>query len=367
MSVPSKFTGFTLSSPENWDKPKVQQYEAKPEKSHDVTIKIQVCSVCGTDHHIGSGGWGPYGRDDLVVGHEIVGTVVKVGAEVKEFAVGDVVGVGAQSNSCGECDLCLNDNEQYCEKSVLTYNQADMFSDGYVTQGGFANYTRVTEKHVFRVPDGMSAEVAAPFFCGGITVFSPLVRNLTPYSKQKVGIIGIGGLGHFALQFANKFGWEVVAFSRSSKKQQEAAELGAHHFVATGEDSDWVSKHSNSFDLIINCATSFSAIDLNQFIDVVKPGCKLIGVGLPDFHENITVNALKLGMSGKFMGGSIIGNKKEVKQMLDFAVKNDIKPWTEVFSINEDNYKKALTKISKSDAHYRVVLTDFDKFFNKLA
>ncbi|EGV60538.1 Alcohol dehydrogenase [Yamadazyma tenuis] len=362
-SIPSEITGFTVPDQSKWDQPVVQKYPAKKMLEHDVVIKVQVCSVCGTDHHTTSGGWGPTKRKDQVVGHEIVGKVVAKGDKVP-YSIGDLVGVGAQSNSCGQCSLCLSDNEQYCTRRVQTYNSIDPFSDNYANQGGFASHIIVNHRFAFKIPDGLTPEEAAPLFCAGLTVYSPLIRNLRGKKSPKVGIVGIGGLGHLALQFANKMGAHVVAISRSSAKKDDASKLGAHEFVATKESENWHEEHASSFDLILNCATSFSDLDIPAFFNVVKPDGKIIGVGLPDADETITLSAVGLTLSGKYIGGSVLGSPQEAVEMLQFAVEHNVRPWIEIKPLSIANYADSLTRISKSDAHYRLVLNNFESFFS---
>lgn len=364
MSVPEVFQGIGAKDPKDWESPKKMEFKSKKFLATDVLVKVENCGVCGSDYHTLSGNWGPFKDDKLIVGHEIVGTVIKVGEEVKDIKVGDSVGIGAHSSSCHECKLCKGDNEQYCPKQIQTYNFVDYHSDDYITQGGYASHAIASSDHVFPIPENLPKEIAGPLMCAGLTVFSPLYRALKGDGSGKlVGIIGIGGLGHLAIQFAKALGAEVVAFSRSSRKKEELFKLGADDFIATGEDPEWNKKYFKDFDLVLNCASSFTELLLEQYLPVIAIDGLFITVGSPAASEMMTMHAFQLIFNNTTLKGSEIGSKKEALIMLKMAADKKIYPIIEELPINEANVAEALKRVSKSDARYRLVLTGFDKYF----
>ncbi|CAK9440096.1 uncharacterized protein LODBEIA_P41960 [Lodderomyces beijingensis] len=364
-AVPDQFQGFAVDKKENWNRPKLTSYDRKPINAHDVVLKNETCGLCYSDIHTVQANWSPIARDNLVVGHEIVGKVIAVGDKVTEFKIGDRVGIGAASSSCRECNRCKSDNEQYCKTQAATYNSKDVRSDGYVTQGGYSSHSIADELFCFKIPDDLPSKYASPLMCAGITVFSPLIRNLggADAKGKNVGIIGIGGLGHLALQFANAMGANVVAFSRSSSKKQQALELGAHEFIATGEDKDWAEKYDDYFDLILNCASGVDGLNLEEYLSVLKVDKKFVSVGLPPVEEKFEVSPFTFLKQGASFGSSLLGSKAEVQQMLDIAAKHNVKPMIEEIPISEENCAKALDRCEAGDVRYRFVFTDFDKAF----
>jgi alcohol dehydrogenase (NADP+) len=362
--VPKQFQGFGVDSAENWNKPKLVKYDRPEIKPTDVVTENICCGLCGSDIHTIQANWGSLKRKDQVVGHEIVGKVIAVGSAVKEFKIGDRVGIGALSNSCGKCDRCKNNNEQHCKKIVPTYDAKDHFHDDYITQGGYSSHSIADERFVFAIPDELESEVVAPLFCGGLTVFSPLYRNLGENATGKtVGIIGIGGLGHMAIQFAAALGAEVYAFSRSSAKADQAKQMGATDLIPTGEDDKWTSKFQDKFDLIINCSSTLKDIKTDDYISVLKVGGSLVTVGVGHFSETIQVHPFTLISGGVKIGGSAVGSKNEVNLMLKLAAEKGVKPWIETIQIGEEGCHTALTRCEKGDIRYRFVYTGFDKAF----
>lgn len=362
--IPEVFKGFGVDKPENWSSPKLVEYKPKPLRDTDVVLKVECCGICGSDIHTVRGDWGPLGRNDLVVGHEIVGNVTWVGKDVKNISVGQRVGVGAQSSCCTKCEQCINQNEQHCKNMVSTYNNQDPDADNYVTQGGYASYKVANEACVFPIPEGIESVHAAPLLCGGLTVFSPLIRTLGFDATGKtVGIIGIGGLGHMAIQFARALGAEVVAISRSSSKKEQTKQMGASGFIATGEEKDWSEKYSDKFDMLLNCATSFSSLDFTSLLSTLKPLGSLVSVGAPSVSETINLAPFSLLVKGIKVSGSLIGSKEEAIKMFEIAAAKGVKPWVEEVPLNEENCGKALTRCDEGDVRYRFVLTKFDEAF----
>lgn len=362
-AVPSKFKGFACSSGAEWNKPKLVEYDRKTINATDVVLENICCGLCGTDVHTVRENWGPYERPDLVVGHEIVGKVIAVGSDVSEFKIGDRVGIGACSNSCTKCSRCTADNEQYCSRSVGTYNEKDSFSDNYVTQGGYASHSIANQQFCFKIPEKLDSAVAAPLMCAGLTVYSPLVRNIGHLEKPAVAIIGIGGLGHLALQLANALGAEVYAFSRTSSKKAEAQSFGAHGFISTQEDDDWSETYHDKFDLILNCASSATGIDLEKYLTTLKVGAKFVSVGLPPVGEKFEFHPFAFLGNATNFGASLLGSKKEAIDMLELCAEKGIKPMIEEVPISAESCGDALTKCNDGKARYRYVFTEFDKAF----
>lgn len=365
-AVPEYFQGFGVDLPENWNKPKLVKYTHKPLGEHDVVLKNIACGLCGSDLHTITGKWMALNRPDLVVGHEIIGNVIAVGPKVKDIKIGDRCGIGAHCTSCMEpsCGRCSNDNEQYCKRNgVSTYNDVDKSADGYVTQGGYASHSIAHEQFVFPIPEALETVHAAPLMCAGLTVFSPLVRNCGYDATGKtVGIVGIGGLGHLAIQFANAIGAKVYAFSRSSSKKDQAIQMGAHEFIATGEEKDWVSKYDDTFDFILNCASGID-FDLTSYLSVMKVDGKFVSVGMPAASEKFDVSPFAFIANSSNFGASLLGSKKEALKMLEIAAEKGVKPWVEEVPISEEGCHVALTRCEEGDVRYRFVFTEFDKAF----
>lgn len=364
-NVPEYFQGFAVDSGANWNKPKLVKYKHKKINPTDVVLENICCGLCGSDLLTIKESWGKLNRDDLVVGHEIIGKVIHVGAEVKLIKVGDRVGIGAASASCADCSRCKHANEQYCAKGVATYNSKDIYADDYVTQGGYASHSIAKEQFCFPIPEALQSVHAAPLMCAGLTVYSPLVRNLKGLLKPVVGIIGIGGLGHLALQFAVALGAEVYAFSRSLSKKKEAEGFGVSGFVATGEDKEWLERYFDKFDVLLNCASSVENFDLQQFMKVLKVDGRFVSVGLPPVKDTFEVSPFSFLRNASSFGSSLLGSKEEALEMLRLAAEKGIKPMVEEVPITESSCGEALTRCDKGDVRYRFVFTDFAKAFNK--
>ncbi|ODV89498.1 hypothetical protein CANCADRAFT_32732 [Tortispora caseinolytica NRRL Y-17796] len=357
MVYPDTFEGFFVESPETWTKPKRREFTPKKFGDSDIDIEIEVCGICGSDVHTASGGWGR-GTYPICVGHEIVGKALRVGPAVKSIKVGDRVGVGAQILSCLECDDCKNDNEQYCANWINTYG--GVYEDGTVAQGGYSSHIRAHELYVFPIPDEIESKHACVMLCAGITTYSPLVRNgCGPGSK--VGVVGIGGLGHFAILWAKALGAEVTVFSRTDKKKEDAFKLGADHFIAT-EKPGWADANARSLNLIINTANSSAGFNLNDYIKTLKVSGRFISVGLPE-GGGFSLSARNFLKNSALFGSSHIGSKKEILEMLDLAVKKNVTPMVECIPISESGCGEGLERCYNNQCRYRIVLTDYDKAF----
>ncbi|CAK7902513.1 NADP-dependent alcohol dehydrogenase 7 [[Candida] anglica] len=361
-SIPDKFKGVGVDKPENWNKPSVVEYEPKKVLPEDVVIKIETCGVCASDLHTVKGDWGDLQRKDLVAGHEIVGEVVMVGDKVKNVKVGDRAGIGAMSNSCLDCNRCASNNPQYCKEKIDTYNAPDKKSGGYITQGGYASHAISHEHFVFPVPEEITSAEASPLLCAGLTVYSPLVRNLGKDATGKtVGIVGIGGLGHLAVQFAKALGAEVIAFSRGTSKKEDALKLGASSFISTKETPDFDKDHYDGFDFILNCAANFSQLELKPFLASLKVGASFVSVGLPPVDEKVEIQPFDMATNEAKVGQSLLGGREEALAMLKLAAEKDVRPWIEKIPISKEGVATALEKLDQGDVRYRSVLVDFDK------
>ncbi|KAF6756228.1 NADPH-dependent alcohol dehydrogenase [Ephemerocybe angulata] len=344
-----QWKGYAVHDTKEWDQFKVVDFKPKQFEDKDVDIKIEYCGVCGSDIHTITGGWGDV-HLPLITGHEITGHVVRVGPKVTEFKVGDRVGVGAQVGSCYDCKRCKGGSENYCHKAIHTYNS--LYPDGTVSQGGYATAIRANEQFVFRIPAELPLEQASPMMCAGITVYSPLKTNGAGPGKS-VGVIGIGGLGHFALQFAKALGSDrVVAFSHSENKKDDAFALGATDFVNTG-DKNWVKDWSDTLDIILCTVDVSHHIPLSDIFATLKVHGRCIMVALPD-DALPGINAFDMTTSGVLLGGSHIGSKAEIVEMLELAVKKGVKSYIQMLPMKEAG--KAVQGVKSGKIRYRYVL-----------
>jgi len=358
MVYPETFTGFQVNGPYTWLDFHKNEFKPKPFGDYDVDIKIQACGVCSSDVHTISGGWGEQ-KFPLCVGHEIVGEALRVGPKVTLIKPGQRVGVGAQSYSCLSCRQCKMDNETYCRHQLDTYG-ATWPDTGIVSQGGYSSHVRTHEHWVFPIPDALSTNQAAPMLCAGLTAYSPLVRNGCGPGK-KVGVVGLGGIGHFGVMFAKALGAEVWTISRSHAKEADSKKLGADGYIATA-DKDWNEPHIMTFDLIINTANSTENFDLSKYLSLLDVHGRWISVGLPE-GSGQEVRAQDLLSNGCLIGASHLGSRKETLAMLDLAAKKGIKSWVEEVPISSEGLKKALGRLHKNDVRYRFTMTGYDKAF----
>ncbi|OUM56025.1 hypothetical protein BVG19_g5674 [[Candida] boidinii] len=358
-SVPEEFTAIGVHDFDKWLEPKEFNYKPRPPRPYDVDIKIECCGICGSDVHAANGDWGrPYAP--VAVGHEIIGEVVRVGDGVKKLKVGDRVGVGAQCDSCGECVRCSNHHENNCKKKAGTY--FGFYKDvNLPTQGGYANYFRANEKFMFKIPESIESKYAAPLMCGGITGFRPL---LTAGVKKgtRVGVSGIGGIGHMTILFAKALGAEVTAISRSHNKEKLAAKLGADHFIATS-DEDFEVNNVDSLDVIVNTGSSLTGGNLDKVLQLLVPFGHFIAITAPKLGEMLEIDPFVLLMNNINVSGSAIGSPKDIEYMLELAAEHNIKPWVEEITISETNVTEAWTRLEKGDVKFRFVLTDYDDCF----
>lgn len=320
--------------------------ERRALRPFDVSIDIKFSGICHSDIHSAHGDWAG-GIFPMVPGHEITGIVTEVGEKVSKFAVGDRVGVGCYVDSCGECEYCLRGEEQYCTKGhVATYNSLDY--DGNPTYGGYSQTIVVTERFVVHIPDRMELDAASPLLCAGITTYSPLKRWKAGPGK-KVAILGMGGLGHVAIQFAHALGAEVTVLSRATDKKQEALSFGADDYFST-LDPDTFKILAGRFDLILN--TVSAAIEVDSYLSLLRVDGTLVNVGAP--AEPSQYQVFSLIMSRRSIAGSLVGGLPETQEMLDFAAEHEIIPQIEV--IRADQVDEAYDRILRSDVRYRFVI-----------
>jgi uncharacterized zinc-type alcohol dehydrogenase-like protein len=314
----------------------------------DVLIEIKYAGICHSDIHTGKGEWGEI-EYPFVGGHEIAGVIVEVGSEVSNFKVGDHAGVGCMVNSCGTCESCKNDLEQFCLKgNVPTYNGIDIYGSGEKTQGGYSTHIVVTEGFVLKIPEGISLEHAAPLLCAGITTYSPL-RHWSAGPGKKVAIVGMGGLGHMGVKIAHAMGAEVTVLSRTLSKKEDGLKLGADKYYAT-EDEKTFKELSATFDLIIN--TVSAKIDLDQFLSLLAVDGVMVNVGAPP--EPLALQAFSLIPGRKSFAGSLIGGIAETQEMLNFCAEHGVAAEVEV--ISADQIDEAWERVLHSDVRYRFVI-----------
>jgi len=313
----------------------------------DVHIQIQFCGVCHTDLHIARNEWGGT-TYPCVPGHEIVGRVVKVGAQVKKFKEGDLAAVGCMVDSCRTCESCLDGLEQFCEKgTIFTYNAPDKHLGG-MTYGGYSDNVVVDESFVLRVPKNLDLAATAPLLCAGITTYSPL-RYYKVGKGQKVGIVGLGGLGHMGVKLAHAFGAHVVVFTTSPGKVQDALRLGADEVVIS-KNADEMAKHASSFHFILD--TVAAPHDINAYFALLKRDGTLTQVGVP--AEPLPVHVFNLIQNRRKFTGSLIGGIRETQEMLDFCGEHGITSDIELIPIQKIN--EAYDRLLKNDVKYRFVI-----------
>ncbi len=316
------------------------RYDAGLLLAQEVEIRISHCAVCHSDLHLIANDWG-ISEYPFIPGHEIIGKVTAVGSDVRSLSIGQRVGVGWQSNSCGLCEWCTQGMENLCPSAEATCVRR---------HGGFAEAVRVNARFAIPIPDALSSEHTAPLLCGGITVYNPLRQHgINPTSR--VGIVGIGGLGHMALQFARVFGAEVTAFSTSAAKEEEARALGAHHFVNTREPRA-MRELVGTFDFIMT--TVNADLDWMSFIHALRPTGTLCLVGVPP--SPLAIHAFPLISGVRSISGTPIGSPHRLREMMDVAARHGIKAQIESFPMSHVN--EAIDKVRNNKVRYRAVLAN---------
>ncbi|OBP15862.1 alcohol dehydrogenase [Rheinheimera sp. SA_1] len=304
----------------------------------DVEIDVDYCGICHSDLSMIDNEWG-MSSYPLVAGHEVVGRIAALGADVRHLQLGQVVGLGWHSGYCQVCASCGSGDQNLCAGAQGTI---------VGRHGGFADKVRAHASSVVALPAGMDAKTAGPLFCGGITVFNPMVQ-FDVKATDKVAVIGIGGLGHIALQFLRAWGCEVTAFSSSDSKTLEAKELGAHHCI-NSRNADEIAAAAGRFDFILT--TVNVKLDWNLYLSTLKPKGRLHFVGAT--LEPLDLNVFSLIMAQRSVSGSPVGSPATIKKMLDFALQHEIKPVIETFKFSQIN--EAIAHLKSGKARYRIVL-----------
>lgn len=313
----------------------------------DVELDITFCGVCHSDLHQARNEWKGT-TYPIVPGHEIVGRVTAVGSAVKKFKVGDMAAIGTIVDSCGKCDSCTQDLEQYCsEVATQTYNGKDKHT-GLATYGGYSASIVSREAFVLHLPEGLDPAAAAPLLCAGITTYSPL-KHWKVGPGHKVGVIGLGGLGHMGVKFARALGAHVVLFTTSQSKVEDGKRVGAHEVVLS-KNEDEMKKHLGTFDFILDCVSADH--NLNSYLDLLKRDGSLCIVGAPENPQPVNVFSLLTGR--RHLAGSGTGGITETQEMLDFCAKNKIACDIEMIKMGDIN--KAFERLLKQDVKYRFVI-----------
>jgi uncharacterized zinc-type alcohol dehydrogenase-like protein len=321
-------------------------FERREPRPNDVVVEIAYCGICHSDIHQARNEWGG-SIYPLVPGHEIVGRVTTVGSAVTKFKAGDLAAVGVIVDSCRVCENCKANNQQYCVKGAVdTYNRRDY--NGDVTYGGYSNNIVVDENFVHTISPKLNLAAVAPLLCAGITTYSPL-RHWKVGKNSKVGVVGLGGLGHMGLKFAHAFGAHVVQFTTSENKIDDAKKLGADEVVVT-KDAAAVAKHASSFDFILDCVSAQH--DLNQYLSLLRLDGTLCLVGLPE--HPLPVAPFSVVANRRSLAGSGIGGMKETQEMLDYCAEHNIVSDIELTSV--DKLAEAYERVIKADVKYRFVI-----------
>ena len=323
------------------------QFDRRAARPDDVVIEISHCGVCHSDIHTVRGEWGPAAYP-CVPGHEIVGKVIEVGAKVKRFKVGDLAGVGCFVDSCGKCANCKANEEQFCTKHTsFTYNSVEL--DGQTpTQGGYSSHVVVRDRYALKIKKGAPMERVAPLLCAGITTYSPLKRYKVK-KGSKVGVVGLGGLGHMAVKIAKAMGGEVTVFSTSPSKEADAKKLGAKNFVVTTSPENFA-PWAGKLDLIID--TVSAKHDFSPYMSALKLGGTHVLVGAAPEPNQFAAMSLIFGR--KSIAGSLIGGIKETQEMLDFCAAKKV--FADVELIDAKDINQAYDRTVKGDVKYRFVI-----------
>ncbi len=321
-------------------------FERRDPGPKDVVVEIAYSGICHSDIHQVRDEWGG-SMYPMVPGHEIVGKVTAVGSAVKKFKVGDLAGVGVTVQTCMECENCLAHAEPYCKKGMVgTYNAKDY--DGSVTYGGYANNIVAPEHYVYSVSPKLDLAAVAPLLCAGITTWSPLKHwNVGP--GKKVGVVGLGGLGHMALKFAHSLGAQVTLFTTSEGKIADGKRLGANEVVIS-KDAEAMKKQAGSFDFIIDCVSADH--DINAYLSLLRLDGTICLVGLPE--KGVQVSSFAIVANRHSLSGSMIGGMQETQEMLDYCAEHNIVSDIELIGV--EKIDEAYNRVVKADVKYRFVI-----------
>ena len=325
----------------------IDSIQRRATSKRDVQIEILFCGICHSDLHTARNEWSSVMPTTYpcVPGHEIVGRISKVGSDVKNFNPGDIVGVGCLVDSDHDCPICNNNLEQFCSNATFTYNSPDKHGTAPVTYGGYSENIVVDERFVLKVPENLELAGVAPLLCAGITTYSPM-RRWGDLKGKKVGVVGLGGLGHMGVKFAKAFGAHTVVFTTSPGKKEDALRLGADEVIIS-TNPDEMKQHAGSFDFILD--TISADHDINVYLNMLGIDGNLTLVGAPE--KPFPVSAFALLFGRKSISGSLIGGIKETQEMLDFCGQHNITSDVEVIPIQKVN--EAYERLLKSDVKYR--------------
>ncbi|MES1220185.1 MAG: NAD(P)-dependent alcohol dehydrogenase [Bacteroidota bacterium] len=323
------------------------QFDRRDVRPNDVQVEILFCGVCHSDLHQARGEWGNK-IYPMVPGHEIVGRVIKAGSNTKKFKVGDLAAVGVMVDSCRICKNCQKQMEQYCVEDMTgTYNSMER-DNVTISQGGYSSNIVTDERYVYHVSDKLDLAAVAPLLCAGITTYSPLrYANVQP--GMKVGVIGLGGLGHMGVKFAVSFGADVTLISHTASKQKDAERLGAHNFILS-TDKKQMKAADSSFDVLLNCVSANH--DYEKYLDLLDLNGKMLIVGLPP--EDPKTSPFALLKNRRSITGSMIGGTAETQEMLDYCAEKNIVSDIELIPIQKIN--EAYERVLRSDVKYRFVI-----------
>ncbi|OEJ14390.1 hydroxyacid dehydrogenase [Brachyspira hampsonii] len=317
---------------------------------NDVLIEILYAGICHSDIHVVEG---KSSNTPLVVGHEIAGRVVQVGSKVTKFKVGDFAGVGCMVNSCGQCESCLDNLEQYClNRAVYTYGSIDRFHGNEITQGGYSDNIVVSENFAILIPDNAELDKVAPLLCAGITTYSP-IKAMNVKKGDKIGIAGFGGLGYMAVKYAVKLGAEVTVFDITEDKRDDALNMGAVKYVNVNNAED-LKNVNNTLNYIISTIPAY--YDVSMYMRMLKRGGTMCLLGLPRTSKMPTLTAM-IGQHGsKKLFGSLIGGIKETHEMLNYSIENNIYPTVEIIKADAQTIKEAYRKVIDGEVKFRYVI-----------
>ncbi|KAL6207576.1 hypothetical protein ACLB2K_018533 [Fragaria x ananassa] len=315
---------------------------------NDVTIKILYCGICHTDLHQARNDWG-ITMYPVVPGHEITGLVLKVGSNVKNFSVGDRVGVGCLAATCLECDFCKESLENYCEDLQFTYN--GVFWDGSITYGGYSKMLVTNHRYVVHIPENLPMDAATPLLCAGVTVFTPFRdHDLHKTPGKKIGVVGLGGLGHVAVKFGKAFGHHVTVISTSPSKEEEAkGHLSADDFIVSTDDQQ-MQRGKRSLDFILNTVSAKHC--LGPLLELLKVNGTMAVVGAPD--QPFTLPSFPLIFGKRAVKGSVIGGMEETREMMELCGKHNIT--CDIELTTPDKINQAFDRVAKNDVRYRFVI-----------
>lgn len=322
--------------------------------SNDILIDILYSGICHSDIHSAKSDWGTPNYP-IVPGHEIVGIVTQVGENVTKFKVGDYAGVGCMVNSCGECENCLNNQEQYCLNSFVgTYDSPDRFHDNEITRGGYSDNIVVYDKFAVKIPDNADIKKVAPLLCAGVTTYSPIkVMNVS--KGDKIGIAGFGGLGHLAVKYAVNLGAEVTVFDITEEKREDALNMGAFKYVNVNNANE-LTNLNNTLDYIIS--TIPANYDISMYMNMLKRGGEMAILGIPAIEDmpSVNVGTLILGNGSRKLFGSLIGGMKETQEALDYSIANNIYPDVEIINADANAITEAYNKVVNGEVKFRYVI-----------